>query len=60
MKIGDYLFQIIFIPLFIIMSITIQETDVRVVLSISIVILSTLTGYSLGLNRRNKNETLDR
>lgn len=60
MKIGDYLLQIIFIPIFTIMFITTQQTDVKVILSISIVILSMLTGYSLGLNRRNKNETLDR
>lgn len=59
MVIIDYLFQIIFIPLFTIMLIMTHETDVKIVLSISIVILSVLTGYSLGLNRRDKNETLD-
>ena len=37
-----------------------HETDVKIILSISIVILSILTGYSLGLNRRDKNKTLDR
>ena len=60
MIIIDYLYQIIFIPLFTIMLIMTHETDVKIILSISIVILSILTGYSLGLNRRDKNKTLDR
>lgn len=60
MIIIDYLYQIIFIPLFTIMLIMTNETDVKIILSISIVILSILTGYSLGLNRRDKNETLAR
>lgn len=60
MKFIDYLYSIIFIPLFTVMLIMTHETDVKIVLSISIVILSILTGYSLGLNRRDKNETLDR
>lgn len=60
MIIRDYLYQIIFIPLFTVMLITTSETDVKIVLSIAIIILSLLTGYSLGLNRRDKNETLDR
>lgn len=54
MIIRDYLYQIIFIPLFTIMLIMTQETDVKIVLAISIVMLSILTGYSLGLNRRDK------
>lgn len=60
MKFIDYLYSIIFIPLFTVMLIMTHETDVKIVLAISIVILSILTGYSLGLNRRDKNETLDR
>lgn len=53
-KIRDYLYQIIFIPLFTMLLITTSETDVKIVLSIAVVILSLITGFSLGLNWRNK------
>ena len=53
-KIRDYLFQIAFIPLFTILLITTSEADVKIVLSIAVVILSLLTGFSLGLEWRNK------
>lgn len=57
MKIMDYLFQIIFIPLFTILLIITHELDVKIVLSIATVILSLITGFtagfSLGLERRN-------
>ena len=53
MKIMDYLLQIIFIPLFTILLIIAPELYVKIVLSIAIVILSLLTGFSLGLEWRN-------
>ena len=57
MKIRDYLLQIIFIPLFTILLIITPELDVKILLSIAIVILSLLTGFSLGLEwRNNKND----
>lgn len=56
MKIMDYLPQIIFIPLFTILLIITPELDVKILLSIAIVILSLLTGFSLGLEWRNNNK----
>ena len=61
MKIMDYLLQIIFIPLFTILLIITPELDVKIILSIAIVILSLITGFaagfSLGLEwRNNKND----
>ena len=57
MKIMDYLLQIIFIPLFTILLIITPELDVKIILSIAIIILSLITGFaagfSLGLERRN-------
>ena len=53
MKIGDYLLQIICIPLFTILLIITPELDVKIILSIAVVVLSLLTGFSLGLEWRN-------
>lgn len=57
MNIGDYLLQIVCIPLFTILLIITPELDVKIILSIAIVVLSLITGftvgYSLGLERRN-------
>ena len=57
MNIGDYLLQIICLPLFTILLIITPELDVKIILSIAIVLLSLITrftaGYSLGLERRN-------
>ena len=61
MKIMDYLLQIIFIPLFTILLIITPELDVKIVLSIAIVILSLITGFTVGFNlglewRNNKDD----
>lgn len=50
MKIRDYLLQIVFIPLFTVMLVMTSEIDVEIILSIGIILLSLLTGYSLGLD----------
>lgn len=50
----DYLLQIIFIPFFTLLLVTTSETDVRVILSIAIVILSLITGFCIGLDWRGR------
>lgn len=54
LKLREYLWQIIFIPLFTLMLIKTSELDVRIVLSIAVVVLSLLTGFSVGLDWRKK------
>lgn len=49
MKIRDYLLQIVFIPLFTVILVMTSETDVKIILSIGLILLSLLTGYSLGI-----------
>ena len=49
MKIRDYILQIIFIPLFTVLLVLTPEIDVKIILSIGVVVLSLLTGFSLGI-----------